>query len=39
MSALPAVPELAETLFRQTEEADYADEEAAAAVKVMRANR
>lgn len=34
-----AVPELAETLFRQAGEAGYADEEAAAVVKVMRANR
>lgn len=34
-----AVPELAETLFRQAEEAGYADEEAAAVVKVMRASR
>ena len=33
-----AVPELAETLFRQAEEAGYADEEAAAVVKVMRAH-
>lgn len=31
-----AVPELAETLFRQAAEAGYADEEAAAVVKVMR---
>lgn len=34
-----AVPELAEALFRQAEEAGYADEEAAAVVKVMRARR
>jgi 3-hydroxyisobutyrate dehydrogenase-like beta-hydroxyacid dehydrogenase len=32
-----AVPELSETLFRQAGEAGYADEEAAAVMKVMRA--